>query len=82
MYADVFEDRPGKMNEKVSLQIDASIRPVQLPTRKIPIAVKEQLREELRRLENLGVISRVDEPTDWVSSLVIARKKTGNSACV
>ena len=31
-------------------------------------------KEELDRMEKLAVISKVDEPTDWVSSMVLVEK--------
>ena len=47
------------------------------PPRRAPIAIQPKLKEELDRMENLGVISKVTEPTDWVSSLVIVHKPDG-----
>ena len=34
--------------------------------------------KELDRLENLGVLERIDEPTEWVSRLVIVKKPSGS----
>ena len=48
-----------------------------LPARKVPVSVKEKFEEELQRLENLNVITPVDEPTEWVSQMVVALKKSG-----
>ena len=39
--------------------------------------MREKFKAELDRLENLGVLAKVDEPTAWVSSVVIATKKSG-----
>ena len=47
---------------------------VQLPVRRIPLAVKE----ELQRLESLQIRERVDDPTDWISALVVVRKSNGS----
>ena len=77
-YSDVFENRLGHLSGEVSLRLDTTVRPVQLPARKVPIAIKDQLGEELRKLQEMGVICQVDEPTEWVSSLVVARKSNGN----
>ncbi|XP_072769508.1 uncharacterized protein [Nerophis lumbriciformis] len=41
-----------------------------------PIALREKLKDELARMEKLGVIKRIDEPTEWVSLLVVVQKKT------
>ena len=79
-YNDVFENRLGHLSGEVSLRLDTTVRPAQLPARKVPIAIKDQLGEELRKLQEMGVICQVDEPTaaEWVSSLVVARKSNGN----
>ncbi len=35
------------------------------------------VKEDLRRMETLGVISRVEEPTDWCAEMVVVLKKSG-----
>ena len=51
-FADVFRGE-GKLEGDLHLEIDPSVPPVQLPTRKVPIAIKEKLKEEMDRLEGL-----------------------------
>ena len=41
------------------------------------MSVREKFKEELQRLERLKVITPVDEPTEWVSEIVVAVKKSG-----
>ncbi len=41
----------------------------------IPVALQGRVKAELDHMENLGVITPVTEPTDWVSSMVAAHKK-------
>ena len=48
--------------------------PVVIARTKIPFSKREVVKRELDRMENLKVISRVDEPTDWVSSMVLVEK--------
>jgi hypothetical protein len=43
----------------------------------VPFAVKAKVKDELMRLTNLEVIQPVDEPTDWVSNMVVATKPSG-----
>lgn len=50
--------------------------PVVQPCRKVPFALRGKLKDELARMEKLGVIKKIDEPTEWVSSLVAVQKKT------
>ena len=53
------------------------IEPVSQPLRRIPVAMKPRLKEELARLRKIGVIKPVDTPTDWASSLLVVKKLNG-----
>ena len=75
-YTDVFTGE-GKLEGLLHLEIDKNVQPVQLPTRKVPIALREPLKQELDRLSNIGVIRKVDTPTNWISALVVTTKKNG-----
>ena len=59
------------MEGKLHLTIDKSATPVINAPCRVTIALKEKLKTELDRLENLQMICKVKEPTDWVSSLVV-----------
>ena len=41
------------------------------------MSVRENFKEELKRLESIKVIAPVDQPTEWVSQIVVAVKKSG-----
>ena len=47
------------------------------PPRKVPFTQREKVKEELDRMEELGVIRKTDEPNEWVSSLVVVHKPNG-----
>ena len=64
------------MEGALHLQVDESASPSVMPPRRVPLALKERLKEELARLEKANVIKR-EEPTDWVSSLVVTEKPNG-----
>ena len=55
--------------------IHTYIQPVIETRRRVPQALYEPLRE---KLEAQGVIIAVDDPTDWVNSLVITEKRDGS----
>ncbi|XP_028419155.1 uncharacterized protein K02A2.6-like [Dendronephthya gigantea] len=76
-YPEVFHSQLGNLPGTVKLEVEKDARPVVVPTRRVPIALKEQFKGELDRLEELGVIAKVDKPTPWVSSVVVATKKSG-----
>jgi hypothetical protein len=57
-YSDIFEGE-GNFQEALKLEIDESIPPVKSPLRRIPLALKPKFKNELQRLEKLGVIKPV-----------------------
>ena len=59
------------------INIDPNATPVIHPPRKIPISLMEKLKAELERMCKLDVIEKIDEPTDWVYSMVIIEKGNG-----
>ncbi len=61
---------------KIELVPDAV--PIVHAARKFPIAMESKVRAELQRMEALGVIAKVDHPTDWVNSMVIVPKPSGD----
>ena len=76
-YPDVFKSQLGCFPGVVHLEVGGNAQPVVTPTRRIPTALKEKFRHEIKRLEDLGVIAPVEKPTPWVSSVVVATKKSG-----
>jgi hypothetical protein len=80
-YQDVF-DGIGEFERSCHLNVNEDIRPVIHAPRRIPIATKAVLKEELHRLEELGVIKKVEEPTPWVSSLVTVIKPKKTRLCI
>lgn len=75
-YSDLFQGL-GKLPGKYSIVINKNIQPVVSPTRKIPLGIKGKLLDELRRMEELGVVRKVTHPTDWVNAIVLIAKKDG-----
>jgi transposase InsO family protein len=48
-----------------------------LPTRREPVAFRGRLQSTLDNMCKLGVLVKVDEPTDWVNQMAIQEKKSG-----
>ena len=61
---------------RIKLRDDATPYSLHVP-RNIPIPLRPKVKEELDRMERIGVISRVEKPTEWCAGMVIVPKKTG-----
>ena len=46
--------------------------------RNVPLPLREKVQKELQRMENLGVISRVEKPTQWCAAMVVVPKPSGS----
>ena len=75
--ADIFDDSLGTLPGVQHLEVHPSVKPVVIANRRIPISTRPELKTELQGLVEKGVITRVNEPTPWVSQIVIAKKKQG-----
>ncbi|GFO39028.1 Gag-Pol protein [Plakobranchus ocellatus] len=73
----VFNDELGQFPGQQHLTTDPNVKPVIMPNRRVPIAVRGRFKQELDRLTELGVLAPVTEPTPWVSQIVVAHKKNG-----
>ena len=60
-------DGLGKLDGELHLRIDTAVQSTKIPTRKLPLSLKSDLKKELDRLQKLGVITPVTTPTDWIS---------------
>ena len=70
-------DQIGCFPGTVKLSINPEVTPRIDAPRKTPIFLKDEIKSELEDMESNGVIRRVTEPSDWVSSLAYSRKQDG-----
>ncbi|XP_063959342.1 uncharacterized protein K02A2.6-like [Lytechinus pictus] len=75
-FPDIFKGI-GKFPGTFHLTLREDAEPAVHPPRRLPIHLKDELEQELHRMEDIGVITKVTEPTDWVSSLAVSRKANG-----
>ena len=64
---------PGEYH--IDLKQDAE--PVIHPPRRVPESMKEAVKKELSRMIDIDIIEKVDQPTDWVNSVVYVTKPSG-----
>ena len=76
-YTDVFRGF-GVLPYTYKIQLKDDAQPVIHAPRRVPAALREKLKQELDRMTSLGVIKRVEEPTEWVNSMVCVKKPNGD----
>ena len=74
-------DTIGNFKEKAKLILKEDAEPFIDHPRKFAIHIKEDLKRELDKMKNDGIIRKIQGHTDWCSSLTLPRKKDG-SICV
>lgn len=68
----------GKLKENYTIKITDDVTPICLYTaRKVPHPLMPEVKKSLKEMERKGVISPIDDPTDWCSGMVVAPKKNG-----
>ena len=67
----------GRFPSEYKIRLHHDAHPVIHAPRKCPIALCPKVKEHLNKIECLGVITRVDEPMDWVSSITYIQKANG-----
>jgi len=73
----VFAEKVGQLEGEYHIKLDATLSPVQHAPRRVPVALRDQLKAELDKMTEQGIIAPVTAPTPWDSSLVAVPKKNG-----
>ena len=65
----------GRLQGEYSIQLkEGAVQFAQTAPRRVAIPLTESVRAELQRMEKLGVISRIESPTDWCAGMVVVPK--------
>lgn len=68
----------GKLKDSYKIKLREGATPFALTTpRRVPIPLLPKVKEELQRMESMGVITRIDEPTEWCAGMVVMPKRGG-----
>ena len=70
----------GCLSGKYHININPLVSPVVHPPRRVPHSKREPLKKEMDRMVEAGILKKVplNEPADWVSSLVCVDKPDGS----
>ena len=72
----------GTLPGKYTIKIDPEAKPVVHPVRRQPVALKAKIVEKLDEMVKDGHIAKVDQPTEWVSSMVVVTNKDKLRICI
>lgn len=67
----------GCLSREHHISTDPDVRPTINSPRRVPLSMTDKVKTELEKMESNGIISAVDQPTEWVSSMVVVEKKDG-----
>ena len=77
--SDEYADCCGEIGTKCAYHITLKddVNPVVVPPWRVPFALKDRMKKEVNRVENMGIIERLEKSTDWVNALVLVEKPNG-----
>ena len=81
-YSDLFDGKLGCLPVQYHISVDRAVKPVIDPARRVPAALRVKVKEELDRMQQIGVIEPVEQPTPWVSSMVTIVKPNKLRICI
>ncbi|KAI8506116.1 hypothetical protein Bbelb_164690 [Branchiostoma belcheri] len=78
-YKDAFTGVGLLKEREVTLHIDETVRPIAQPLRRVPYGLRDKVDKKLDELLEMDIIEVVpEEPTGWVSPLVVVPKQDGD----
>ena len=66
-YPDIFNGDVGTLPGSVQPTLKPDAEPISRPAKRLPVEVKDCVRQELDILVKVGFLASVDEPIDWVN---------------
>lgn len=68
----------GKLEGEYKIKLKENATPFALAVpRRVPLPLRGKVQEELNRMEAMGVISPIEEATEWCSGMVVVPKPNG-----
>ncbi|BET02330.1 Reverse transcriptase (RNA-dependent DNA polymerase) [Nesidiocoris tenuis] len=63
----------GCLEGEISLSVDPSVEPVKQKPRRIPVPLRDEVKQKLDEMVKHQIIAKETGPTDWTSNLVIVK---------
>jgi len=69
----------GTLGADYEIKLQSNARPYALHTaRQVPIPLRQKVEKELLRMQSMGVISPIDNPSPWCAGMVVVPKPSGD----
>ena len=68
----------GTLPGQNEIKMDEHACPTIHPPRRIPHMLKDKVKDEQKRMERMGIITKVEQPTKWVNPIVVVKKPNGD----
>ena len=76
-WSDVFSGQGKVKGFSHFPMIDQTVTPAQQSLRRLPLALRDEVSTELKKMLDEGIIEQIDT-SRWLSNVVVVRKKSGN----
>ena len=78
-FPEIFQGLGNIKGAPIHIEIQEDVTPYHLSTpRHVALPLLDPLKKELSRMEEMGVIRKVEEPTDWCHPIVLVKKENGS----
>ena len=74
-YPDRFDSKLGKLPCSYKISLNPEVEPVIRLPHRVSFAMNDSVESTLRDMVAMGILKEVSEPTQWVSTMVVAAKK-------
>ena len=78
IFPKTFDGQVGLLEGEASRKVSPDAKPVQLPPRAVPQSIMPEIKKELDKMEQGGIIRPRPETTEWVQNKVTVVKKDGS----
>ena len=78
IFPETFDGQVGLFEGEASLKVSPDAKPVQLPLHAVPQSIMPELKKELDKMEQEGIIRPCPETTECVHNIVTVVKKDGS----
>ena len=67
---------------KAKIVVDKNVTPVQHSPRRVPVALRKDVKKKIAELQKKGIIKKAEEPSEWISSMVVVAKPNKIRICL